>query len=61
MITAHVGDVGQRAERLGELAVRLEGQRVLSLGPIQRDGRHPPGEVPAKVTWTNGGDVDADR
>src|SRR4029434_4466377 len=57
---AHVRHIGEGAKRLGELTIRVERERVLSLGPVQRDDGDATGEVPAKVTRANGGDVDAD-
>ena len=45
----HVGGVLQLAEQVAQLGVRLEGQRVLALGPVQRDGGHAVLHLPEEV------------
>ena len=46
---AHVGHRRQRTKRLGELGVGVERQRILALGPVERDRRHARVDVPAEV------------
>jgi hypothetical protein len=57
---ADVGDIGEGPERFRELAVRVERQRIFPVRPVQRDRGDAARDVPAKVAWADGGDVDAD-
>ena len=46
----HVGGVLQLAEQVAQFGVRVEGERVLALGPVERDGGHRVFHLPEKVT-----------
>ena len=50
---------GQTLERVDELGIRVEGQRVLALGAVQRDGRHAALERPAEMSRADLGHEDA--
>ena len=46
----HVGGVLQGAEQVAQLGIRVEGQRVLALGPVQHDGGDRAMYLPAEVS-----------
>src|SRR3712207_1881684 len=56
--TAHLRLVAQRGERVGQLAVDLEGQRVQALRPVERDPRHAAAHLVEKTFWFNHGLTD---
>ena len=45
----HVARVRQRAEQVAQLGVRLERQRILALGAVERDRRDALVDLPAEM------------
>src|SRR3546814_11642492 len=43
------GDMIERAEGIAQFGIGFESQRILALGPVQRDGRHRAGDGPAEM------------
>jgi hypothetical protein len=52
-----VGGVFQLAEQVAQLGIRLEGQRVLAFGPVQRDGGDAAAHLPEEVLRTVAGQL----